>query len=305
MTTGEVLLHWLSHVREGSWPQFRQAVAAVADRADDAVGAGEAGRLRRHLSELGHAEFFVGGTNRWRTFAPVLGGLGQSAAILTGGRTPRLVDSMISSAEREGCHVDIREDAAGPDRIRVLGPPMSISRISSEAGISHIPHLARALAAALEPIPSALQRATPAAAPINWSLRSFDLKIARWVDGFQPRTAYEYRSRYGARRYFVRGAHHTLRQLDRRRAVYAAAYLNRVALVCYDEAARKLLVPRSAPLPDAVARAAAACAASPAEEEDSVLVYRDVSPQVAGAAMVAVGQRPPEPLWLSREQDVG
>jgi hypothetical protein len=168
-------------------------------------------------------------------------------------------------------------------------------------GVRYVVDLAGALAAEVEPVSSALGRAAPAAPPINWSVRSFDLVGLDWVDGLLPDTAYEYRSRYGQRKHLVRGSRRTLLQLDRRNAVYAAASLHRVPLLVYDERSRTLSVPRTAPMPEAMARTAAACAGAAATEHNGRLVYSGVPAGLARVLMVAAGQRAPEPRRLPGE----
>jgi hypothetical protein len=304
VTTGELLLYWLTHVREGSWGTFRRAVSAVAAEDEDVAAA--ARRMRIRLSEMAHVEFFIEGGSQWRTFAPLLGGLCElSQAVLSGGRTPRLVDSLARSCEREGCRIEAYEAIVGPDSVRVAGPTQAISRASRGAGLRYVPSLADALSAALKPITAVLGSATPSAAPTNWAVRSFDLRALRWVDGLLPDTAYEYRSRHGGTRYYVRGPKHALLLLDKRRAVYAAAYMNRLALLSYNKSQRRLMVPRGAPLPESMARTAAACSGLPAAEENGHLTYVSVPPAVAGVLLVAAGQRPPEPHWLPEQRSAG
>jgi hypothetical protein len=290
----------MTYVREGSWTSFRRALAAVEVDDETAVSTG---RITTRLSEMAHARFFIDGGNRWHVFAPLLGGLSEtSQAVLSGGRTPRLVDELTRSCKTEGCDLRIAESPDGPDSIHVTGRLENLARAARGAGIHYLPHFARTLCAQLRPIAGVLSSAAPGAPPTNWSVRSFDLQAFRWVDGLLPDAAYEYRSRHGGLRHFVRGPMHALLELDRRQSVYAAAYLNRVALVSYDQEQRTLSVPRGAPFPEAMARAAASCSGTPALEHDNRLVYRDVPSSVAGVLMAASGQRPPKPRWLSNER---
>jgi hypothetical protein len=299
MTTGELLLYWLSHIGEGSWPAFRRALSALQAGRDENAAATPAW-VRTRLSVLGHADFFIDGSNRWRTFAPLLGGLpDRSMATFVGGRTPLLVQALQRSAEKESCSVEVYQHPDGPDSIRITGSSEAIGQTARRAGIQYVPHLASALCGLLEPITSVISRAALAAPPINWSVRSYDLDGLRWVDGPLHRTAYEYRSRHGPRRYYVRGPSHALLMLDRPNAVYAAAYTKRAPLLYYNELDRELTVPRSAPLPDPLARVAAACSGDLAREREGRLVYADVSPAIARTLMIAAGQRPPEPRWLT------
>lgn len=304
MTNGELLLHWATHVREGSWPTFRRALTAVDP--DDGEPGATARRMRTRLSEMAHVEFFIGGSNRWRTFAPILAGLCEpSRAVLCGGRTPQLVDALVDSCEKEGCRIDPTGVPDGPDCIRIAGPPEAVGPAAHGVGITYIPDFARTLCSTLERIPAVMGLAPPSAAPTNWSVRSFDLDAMRWVDGLLPDTAYEYRSRHGGLRHYVRGPGRALLLVDRHSAVYAAAYMNRIALLSYEEGPKRLAVPRGAPMPDAMARVAAACLGAPAAQEDGRLVYGGVPTAVAGSLMVAAGQRPPEPNWLSEERGAG
>jgi hypothetical protein len=258
------------------------------------------------LSELAYADFFIDGSSRWRTFAPLLGGLTDSSTVtFVGGRTPILVETLLRSAERASCRVEVHQNPDGPDSIRVMGPPEEIGPVAREAGVRYVPHLAAALCGLLEPITSVISRAAPAAPPINWSVRSYDFDGLQWVDGLLHRTAYEYQSRHGPRRCYVRGPAHALLMLDRRNAVYAAAHARRVSLLSYNEPDRELTVPRSAPLPDSLARVAAACSGDPAREREGQLVYADVPAAIARTLMVAAGQRPPEPHWLTEERSTG
>lgn len=303
MTNGELLLHWFTHVGEGSWPTFRRALSAIApDEDQDAT----ATRMRIRLSEMGHVGFFINGSNRWRTYTPVLGGLCKpQQAFLSGGRTPRLVRRLARSCEKAACSMAASSASDGLDRILVAGPHEAMGQAAREAGLSFVPDIARAMSAELVSLEVILRAAAPAAAPANWSVRSFDLQTLRWVDGLVQDTAYEYRSRYGPRRHYVRARRHYLLHLERRAAVYAAARLHRLALLSYDAQRERLLVPRGAPLPEAMARVAAACSGMSAAEDGGRLVYVGVPPVIAAVLMVAVGQLPPEPNWLTEGGNAG
>lgn len=298
-TTGELLLNWLSYTREGSWPGFVAALSALQTEPDGDTPA----RMRSRLSELAHVEFFVGGSRRWRTFSPLVGGLRDSStAVLAGGRTRRLVEDLLRSADATGCCAEVRSAGSGPHRIALAGDAGLLGATAASLGVPFLPNLAGALAAAVTPVPSTLLAAPPAAAPLNWSVRSFDLDGLKWVDGVLPDTAYEYRSRYGQLLHYLRGPRHILRRLDRRNAVYGAAWLNKVQLLSYTESDEELSVPMAAPMPEPMARAAAASSGTPGEPRGGRLVYRCVPPTIAGVLFAEAGQRTPEPHWLTDER---
>src|ERR1700685_4168160 len=88
--TWDLLLYWMTHSAEGSWSGFRKAVSEIAPNSLPEDQAGLARRLRVTLSDLGHVDFFMEGSQRWRVLPPMLAGLGidDSAAVLCGSRTP-------------------------------------------------------------------------------------------------------------------------------------------------------------------------------------------------------------------------
>jgi hypothetical protein len=288
-------------MREGSWFSFLRALEALQVETGLASSPSVT-QVRVRLEELAHAEFFLGGSNRWRTLAPLLGGLSVgNTAVLVGARTPRLLQRLALSAERSGCRIQIEDGWPGPDHVRVLGTPRAISAAARQSEVPYVDDLAATLAATVEPVRSVIARSAPTAAPINWSVRSFDLSGWGWVDELLPDTAYEYRSRHGQRMHCVRVKHRLL-QLDRRYAVYAAASIHRVPLISYNEEGATLTIPRAAPLPVAMERSAAACLGTPAKEENGRLSYSGVPSQVARILMAAAGQRLPEFHWLTPDR---
>jgi hypothetical protein len=153
--------------------------------------------------------------------------------------------------------------------------------------------------ATLTPIPTRLDNAEISDAPINWSHSAFDLHNLSWSDQAAAPTAHDYQSKYGAHQYFVDVPGRGLVALDRRSAVYAAAFLNGVDLVEYNDAASTLHTSAAAPLPVGFARAATLCSGRPAGAGNGQLSYLSVPGDVAEAVIVASGGRyPTSPKWL-------
>src|SRR5207248_1908750 len=105
--------------------------------------------------------------------------------------------------------------------------------VADAQGLRFVADLPRCLSAVLVPIPSMIEAAAASDSPINWSHSAFDVDALRWSEEAASPTAHEYRSRYGALQHFVEIPGRGLVALDRRSAVYAAAFVNNVDLIEY------------------------------------------------------------------------
>lgn len=296
----DVLLHWMTHLGEGSWSSFRAAVAKLADADVDEI----CRRLRVAFSDLGHADFFVEDSQRWRVLPPVLAGLPPpaQAAVLTGGCTPPLMAAVLEAAAVRGCRAAAANGGGQPGLLRLEGSKEALQAAASAAGISYVENYAASLTASIKPVALQLDNARVEEPPPNWTAHSFDLDSLTWVEGLRRRSACELRPRYGRSRfYFHKKGGHLLR-LERREGgkrdvVYAAAMIRQVRLAVYDPATEVLSVPKSAPLPELYARVACLCAGAPAafNENEGRLMYRNVPHAIAAVLLVAAGQPYPEP----------
>ena len=116
----DVLLHWMTHLGEGSWEAFKDAVTRLGP--EDADPDNLVIALRFHLSDLAHVDFFTGGSRRWRVLRPVLAGLAQSdAAILTGGRTPSLHEALARASDGAGCVMSLESSDRRQTTLRITG----------------------------------------------------------------------------------------------------------------------------------------------------------------------------------------
>lgn len=290
----EVLLHWMTHTQDGSWSAFRGAITKLAggDAEPDALARG----LRIFLSDLGHADFFVGGSQRWRVRPPALAGLPQpgSCAVLTGGRTPKLLADLVQGTDAHGCRLVSDPADDRPAIVRVEGEPRGMSAAAAAAGIPFVESFASVLCGSIDPIARLVETAPVEEGPANWSVRSFDFDSLTWVEGLRVRSACEFRSRYGPARYYLHTRRGRLLRLPKRESVYAAATVRGVSVAAYDASSSTLSVPASAPLPELYARAACLCAGAPSVFQQGRLCYPSVPRDVAAVLLVAAGQPYPE-----------
>lgn len=303
MMSWDLLLHWMSHLGQGSWDQFRRTVTELAPSDADVPGLCRSLRLR--LSDLGHADFFIKGSSRWLVLRPMLCGLAfrPNTYLFCGGRTPALTEALSEAASRHGCLMHVEQGLEQPDVISITGHGADVETCAETCGIDLVPNAGATLAGSLLRIAVVIEQAKEAAAPVNWSPRSFDLTTMRWVDGKIRGSAIEYSARYGSPRYFLLRRRGRLLELPKREAVYASAMIRRVPLIHYDEVGRALSTPAAAPLPETYARAAALCAGAVPQSLDGCLVYSDVPIDAAALLLVSAGQPHPACSGFYRSQE--
>ncbi|HEY3118298.1 MAG TPA: hypothetical protein VGK54_16260, partial [Chloroflexota bacterium] len=148
----ETLIYWMTHVQEGSWATFRGAVARLAgDDADlDTISRG----LRVFLSDFGHADFFIGGSQRWRVLPPVLGGLISPAgsAVTTGGRSPKLMADLVEGVAAHGCRVVSDAGDHRPALIRIDGEQPGLAAAAAVAGVPYVDQFADVVCGSIDPL---------------------------------------------------------------------------------------------------------------------------------------------------------
>lgn len=289
--SGELLLHWLSHLGEGTWNRFRGAAAGIVPPDSDAMRKLQFWRNR--LSDLGHVDFFADGSQRWRVRQPVLAGLCglEGVAVLCGARSPKLVQTLQSATEKHGCRFDVSGLPDLPSRVTVAGADEQLGGVARECRLPYKAQYSEMLCRELK-----LITATPGGAsdePAGWKVRSFDLGARRWVEGRLPKSARAYESSYGVLRYYWCDWQNELRPAPKREAVYASAAVQRVTLAGYDGERRSLTIPAAAPLPDDYMRAACLCSGVPPRYEGGMYVFERVPPLIASILLVSAGQPHP------------
>ena len=298
----DLLLAWMAHVAEGPWAAFRRAITNLVQADADGADADEmTRRARRTLTDLGHADFFLDGGNSWRVIAPVLAGLpGGNEAVLCGARNAGLVGELEKAAVAAGCEVSSDDDFDAPRRVSFIGGAEALASVSRAARIPFVENLPRRLAASIVPVGRAIEMAEQDDPPINWGHSAFDFEELAWSTHAEGPTAHEYQSKYGVRRHFVDVPDRGLVEMDRRPAVYAAAFIRSVGLATYDAAQRQLFVPLAAPLPTPYARAATLCSGRPSTVSDGRACYGDVPPGIAAVLIVSSGGSYPTSPTLYR-----
>ena len=294
------LLEWMTHVGSGPWDAFRDAVDEVDDVIEREDPHAWYRTLRMAMSDLGHVDFFVGGSRRWQMRQPVLAGLAddESAHLFTGGRTSELLDKLEQrvTGNRNGI-VTIHEDGPGPSRVKVTGEPEFLREVAEELRIQYLPKASVTLAGAATSIRDVLESTGRDEEPINWDVISWSFREARWVAGRGDRTIREYSNRHGMRRYLLNvDRDDSLREVEKHTGMYCAALIRRERIVNYSHTEQTLRVPVWAPLPAEHARAACLARGVPASRQDGSLVFKGVDWDTAATLLASLGQVVPTPV---------
>ena len=291
--TAEILLRWMTHVGSGRWAAFRSRVAELSGETDDGLRT-LCRRLRIGLSDLGHVDFFVDGTRRWRVRQPVLAGLSSDrSAIFTGGRVPRLVSSLHGAVEATpSCKLSVAppSDSSHVERILVEGEPDALVEVAEVVGIRFIPDAAFCLAMAEPRMEARVAAAPRSPEPINWEVHSWSFDQVAWIPGRLRKTARMYVNRHGMRRHLAELGQKGLVSLDRREAVYAAAWRAQHDLAHYDAATGTLRTPTASPLPEGLSRAACLAAGTVASVAQRHLHYHSIAPLLGWMILDKLGQ---------------
>lgn len=289
---GDALLHWLSHLGEGSWSKFRSAISETT--ASDRDADQRRRSLMSRLSELSHVDFFIENSQRWRVARPVLTGLcgAEGMAVLCGARSPNIIALLKAAAEKHGCRFEVHPVPYLPSRVEVTGTHEQLEAAAKACRISFKPKFAIRLCRELAPIGSFFGQSVDE--PINWQVRSFNLQSCSWVAEKLPNAARVYTSSFGQNRYFICDQENRLTAAPtKREAIYASAALQNAALAAYDAQQQTLTMPATALLPAAYMRVACLCSGEPSNIQGRRVVFKKVPPAVAAVLLVLAGQRHP------------
>jgi hypothetical protein len=292
MKEWDLLLEWMTHLGSGAWGAFREAVAELAstDADDEAI----IRTLRIALSDLGHVDFFVDGTRRWRVMRPALVGFSEGTYLFVGGRTRSLLDRL-REAVASHCIFEVTENISGLSHVRVAGNPEVLSAVAARIGVEYVADAAASLSARLPSVRKVLEASKPAQEPINWSVRSWSFEENRWVNDRLERTVREYRSRHGDMRYLLHAGKPGLLDIDKRTSVYCAALVRGARIVRYCRQNKRLHVPTWAPLPEIYARTACIAGGQLSKLANGEILFENVEPHLASTLLVGLGQGFPMP----------
>lgn len=292
---GDALLYWLSHLGSGTWSRFRNATAELIEPDDENQSVWS---LMHTLTDLGHVDFFVNGSQQWRVGRTTLVGLcGEAeAAFLCGARSPKMIATMQAEAQKHGCCFEMQIDSQFPARIVISGNEENLMMTAKACRVSYKPALALQLCRELTSIADSWCGSTEE--PIGWQVRSFDLRARRWVEERLPLAAREYTSDWGEKIFAFCDLNNILRPASKRAAVYQSAAMQNDVIAVYNQQHRTLTVPATAPLPEMYARAACLCSGMPPHFERRELIYEGVTLPVAATLLVLAGQPHPGVLMI-------
>lgn len=295
----DVLLYWMAHVGHGSWASFKRAVANLEHHEDPRL---TALRLRARFSDLGIAEFFVGGTARWQTFQTlvVASEHAPTETLLCGARTPEVLQRLKSASRAHGCqYIEVvPQDEPRFSNVKIVGS--NAHRVASACNITFVPDIGTSLAPSLPRLSQLISTARREAIPSGWKTRAFDFRSRRWASSASDASVLEAVSPYEERRYYLRNDERQPLVLPKRIAIYAGAHLQRLRIAGYE--AHTLWCDTSSPLPEAYARLACLAGTRTSVIRGERIAYEKVPPQL-GTLILAALQQPRPDYYVVREPD--
>lgn len=308
MTPNELLL-WLSARKQGSWRQFRDAVATL-DLAGDTDDTGEGSqlhqRIRLNLERLGHVEFDAAGCeDGWRAVPPALAlsRTGSKAiAVLCGARTPALLEKLERAAE--GLALERAQQSDCPDVIRITtDEPRALTGCAGRAGFRCQAEAPAALLSHLPPVDflGGCKAVPLPAMGKNWEVKQFviDRKQMKWntvtIQEANASTglALFCFTRFQVPHYFLREGSVTLK-LSGAAGKYYVLYRRQKRVLKYDSRQQRLTMPAIFRPPLLTERALILCSGFPPSVDTSgrrpMLTYRDIPEEIAGLAAAVLRQ---------------
>lgn len=302
MTPNELLL-WLSARKEGSWLQFRGAVATLdlancADETEDNVSLPIHQRIRINLERLGHVEFGAAECeDGWRVVPSTLALAhhdGNILGVLCGARTTRLLQRIEVAAS--ALSFERASSTYCPDILTVRAPnARAMIELAKQEGILCQLDTPTALLSHL-PFVDSIGKWNHAPLPIagkEWDVKQFviERKLLRWraitlQEANAPGAQGLFRfTRFRRPQYFLREGRETIK-LPGAIGKYYVLFRKKRRVLKYNRKERSLVVPAIFRPPLLTERALILCSGFPPAfsivHKRSVLTYRDIPEEVAG-----------------------
>lgn len=302
MTRNELLL-WLSARKEGSWPQFRGAVATLdlanlADEAEQDASLPLHQRVRFNLERLGHLEFGSAECeDGWRVVPPTLAlseHKNKITGVLCGARTLKLLERIERAAS--GLSLERESHTDCPDVLRMHAPEaLILMELAQREGIlcqldtptallSHLPSVDSIKGWIRAPLPIAGK---------EWDVKQFviERKVMRWrtitlQEANAPGAQGLFRfSLFQKPQYFLREGRETIK-LPGAIGKYHVLFRRQRRVLRYDRKERRLTLPAICRPPLLTERALILCSGFPPSfsvvHGRPILTYRDIPEEVAG-----------------------
>ena len=302
MTPNELLL-WLSARKEGSWPQFRGAVATLdlassSDETGEGISLPLHQRIRFNLERLGHVEFGASECeDGWRVVPPTLAlsqDNGRITGILCGARTLPALERVERAVS--GMTLERASYTDCPDVLRIhANDAQPLSELAQREGFSYQLDAPTALLSHLPTVDSlrGWNRAQLPVAGKEWEVRQFviEKKMMRWrTVTLQEANAPAAQglfcfTRFQMPQYFLREGRETFK-LPGAVGKYRILHGRRKRVLRYDRKDRALTLPAILQPPPLTERALVLCSGFPpllnVVRGRRMLTYREIPEEVAG-----------------------
>ncbi len=280
----DLILDALAVIEAGSWNAFRRLIDhSESERfiPHEAI---------RNLRALAYLDVDVDPRNamprRWSLSPPVLVTLPSlPSAILTGRRTPNLIDQLNDTADRFDADVNTSDATGRPTRIQIdVEHPGVLQQVADEVDLPLIFDAPRRILERMPTIQDILRSQPELLVPDGCHFERFDRSRNRWieVDASEQRLAGGYQIRFptGERRHAV-WTDGVWRECGNATAKYAGAAAVGEHIMAYDKEKQELTCLFGARPPGLFERALILCSGElPATPGDHRSIYRNVSDHV-------------------------
>lgn len=286
----DILLHYMSALRSGSWQSFKAAVPLATQSHQEDQPPWLPSVLAENLSALGHIEFAFDTDLSWTVSPAVLAGrtgAGHAAAALCGNRTSVVMDGLRQAADRFGVKFLTSEQDRAPSAVIVeCGAEGQLEQLASSVGVEYLPRAGWRLARCLPTLASYLRAAPAVPVPSGFPAYRFDEVALEWqpVEAVDRAGSYRFDTYRPEHRVIARNV---AKKVSRSIAVYHALALAHARVLEYDSDRGELILPPEARPPVLYARALVLCSGQVPVWDSARrrLSYRDIPADVALAVM--------------------